>query len=289
MTNGSQKTDTELQAQNSTSLHSAMFIRDPEFRHIEARFSQYAVDAFKKHTHETYAVGVVEQGPTNYFHINTTYVIQSGMTALINPGEVHACNPQPGAVWVYRMLYIDIDLMRDVASELWEAELPLPRLAPPVVEDSSLFQAFSELYTVFAESDDRLEKDTCTHDALTYLLTHYSQQRSPVRSPEPTDIPTQRAYDYLMEHLAENIALQHLASEAGLSAYHLLRSFRERYGLPPHAFQLQQRINVAKRMLAEGISIAETAFELGFADQSHFTKKFKAFVGATPRQYQHSM
>ena len=92
-----------------------------------------------------------------------------------------------------------------------------------------------------------------------------------------------------MEHLAENIALQHLASEAGLSAYHLLRAFRERYGLPPHAFQLQQRINVAKRMLAEGTPIAETAFELGFADQSHFTKQFKTFVGATPRQYQQGL
>lgn len=89
--------------------------------------------------------------------------------------------------------------------------------------------------------------------------------------------------------MTENIALQHLAAVAGLSAYHLLRTFRERYGLPPHAFQLQQRINVAKRMLAEGFSIAEVAFELGFTDQSHFTKKFKAFVGATPRQYQQGL
>lgn len=273
--------DHELQ-----SPHPVMFIRDPEFRHIEARFSQYTADAFKKHVHETYAVGVVEQGPTNYFHINTTYVIRAGMTALINPGEVHACNPQPGAVWVYRMLYLDIDLMRDIASELWESGFPLPHLAPPIVQDPTLFRIFQELYDVFAESDDRLEKDTCTHDALTYLLTHYNAQHTPARIPEPTDVPTQRAYDYLMEHLTENIALQQLASEAGLSAYHLLRAFRERFGLPPHTFQLQQRINVAKRMLADGISIVETACELGFADQSHFTKTFKTLVGATPRQYQ---
>jgi len=218
--------------------------------------------------------------------MQATHVIRAGMVALINPGEVHACNPQPGSVWIYRMLYIDIDLMRDVASELWESDVTLPKLSPPLVEDPDLFRAFQQLYLVFAESDDRLEKDTCIHDALTYLLTHYSDHHASARPPEPIDASTQQAYEYIMEHMTENIALQYLATVAGLSAYHLLRAFRGRYGLPPHTFQLQQRINVAKRMLAEGFPIAEVAFELGFTDQSHFTKKFKALVGATPRQYQ---
>ncbi len=266
-----------------------IFIRDPEFQHIEARFSQYTSDAFKKHTHETYAVGVIVQGTGKYFYIDRTHVIQAGMVALINPGEVHACNPSADAAWSYRMLYIALDLMGDIAGELWDLEAPAPKLAPPIVKDRELFHLFEQLYLVFAESDGRLEKDTRTHDALTYLLTHYSGQHTPARLPEPTDVPTQRAYDYLMEHLTENIALQHLASEAGLSAYHLLRAFRERYGLPPHAFQIQQRINVAKRMLAGGVSIIEVAFELGFTDQSHFSKTFKTLVGATPRQYQHAV
>lgn len=156
--NRSTVTTAETIFQDQSPTHPIVFIRDPEFQHIEARFSQYSTDAFKKHAHETYAVGVVEQGPTNYFHINTTYIIYAGMTALINPGEVHACNPQPGSVWTYRMLYIDIDLMRDVAGELWESDVALPKLAPPIVEDAELFHAFQELYLVFAESDDRLEK-----------------------------------------------------------------------------------------------------------------------------------
>ena len=92
-----------------------------------------------------------------------------------------------------------------------------------------------------------------------------------------------------MEHLAENISLPTLSSVAGLSSYHLIRVFQRRFGLPPHAFQLQQRINIAKRMLAQHIPIIQVAFELGFSDQSHFTKRFKASVGATPRQYQQAL
>jgi AraC-like DNA-binding protein len=82
------------------------------------------------------------------------------------------------------------------------------------------------------------------------------------------------------------VSLQELASHAGLSPFHFLREFRKRYGSPPHTYQLQQRVNVAKRLLANGKPIADVATEVGFADQSHFTRKFKSFVGATPRQYQ---
>jgi AraC-like DNA-binding protein len=64
------------------------------------------------------------------------------------------------------------------------------------------------------------------------------------------------------------------------------RSFRSVYRVPPHGYRLQQRIAIAKRVLADGASIARTAVDTGFADQSHFTRVFKSFVGATPCQYQ---
>jgi AraC-like DNA-binding protein len=95
----------------------------------------------------------------------------------------------------------------------------------------------------------------------------------------------QPGYDYLMGNLARNVSLQELSQRCGLSPYHFLRAFHRRYGLPPHTYQLQQRIVLAKHLLARGMSIAQAAAEVGFADQSHFTRKFKALVGATPRQY----
>lgn len=208
------------------------------------------------------------------------------MAALINPGEVHACNPTAEAPWSYRMLYIDENLMNDVAAEMWEGKRAFAKLAPPIVDDARLYHLFKKLYDVFVHSDNRLEKDSCIHNALVYLLTHYSQQQKAVSSFTSTDEATLKTHDYLMVHLTENIALKRLAAVAGLSAYHLLRAFKQRYGLPPHTFQVQQRIHAAKKMLLKGDTIALVANELGFTDQSHFTKKFKSFVGATPKQYQ---
>jgi AraC-like DNA-binding protein len=262
------------------------FVRHPALKHIEARFSRYRQPAFKKHFHETYAIGVVEQGISSFWHQNKTEIIGKGTIALINPGEVHACNPKDESEWIYKMFYVDIDLIQELAYDISEKNEGLPAFTNNILKHPRLYQELHQLYKLILESPDTLEKDSRAHETFGRLVVQHSNWHIPPTLPKKAFVATQRAYEYLMDNLTENISLHELASVTGLSAYHLLRVFQERFGLPPHTFQLQQRINIAKRMLAEGFTIAQVAFELGFTDQSHFTKKFKTFVGATPRQYQ---
>ena len=56
-------------------------------------------------------------------------------------------------------------------------------------------------------------------------------------------------------------------------------------GGPPHALQLDLRVQAARAALARGAAGAELATELGFFDQSHFSRHFKRIVGVTPSQY----
>lgn len=89
-----------------------------------------------------------------------------------------------------------------------------------------------------------------------------------------------------MDQLGSNWSLEKFSEESGLSRYHLIRSFKDRYGQSPHAYQLDQRIKKAKSLLQDGTSLADTALQLGFADQSHFQRNFKKRVAVTPKQYQ---
>ncbi|HKO51171.1 MAG TPA: helix-turn-helix domain-containing protein [Polyangiaceae bacterium] len=82
-----------------------------------------------------------------------------------------------------------------------------------------------------------------------------------------------------------NVDLDTLAQRAGLSRFHALRAFKQRYGLPPHAYQLCLRMNHAKRLLLDGVPAADVALRCGFADQSHFNRHFKRFTAVTPTQY----
>lgn len=88
-----------------------------------------------------------------------------------------------------------------------------------------------------------------------------------------------------IEWFISNISLTELAELTDLSKFHICRVFREVFGLPPHAYLNLIRIRQAKRLLAQGVSPAQVAVDVGFFDQTHLTKRFKAVLGVTPRQY----
>ena len=95
-----------------------------------------------------------------------------------------------------------------------------------------------------------------------------------------------RVRDYVYEHLGSDISLSELASQAGLSPHYFSLLFKRAFGVSPYRYVLSARIHRAKRLLGERkMAISEIALELGFADQSHFSKVFKTFVGSAPGQY----
>lgn len=84
----------------------------------------------------------------------------------------------------------------------------------------------------------------------------------------------------------ERITLSDLASDVGVHPVHLAATFRRRFGVTVGEYVRERRVERARRMLAEGKrSITEIAFDLGFANPSHFSRVFSAYTGATPLEY----
>jgi AraC-like DNA-binding protein len=94
-----------------------------------------------------------------------------------------------------------------------------------------------------------------------------------------------RARELLSARMAAPPSLQELADAVGANRFVLLRQFRRRVGLPPHAYVLRLRVERARSLLARGADIADVAFLLGFSDQSHFSRLFKRVVGIPPGDY----
>lgn len=95
----------------------------------------------------------------------------------------------------------------------------------------------------------------------------------------------QQAVAYIQDHLAEDISLEAIATEIGMSRYYFCRLFKQSTGVSPHQYVIQCRIDRAKELLLQGQkSIADVALQVGFTSQSHFTKHFKRIVGVTPKQ-----
>jgi AraC family transcriptional regulator len=91
---------------------------------------------------------------------------------------------------------------------------------------------------------------------------------------------------YIEEHLSEQIPLATLARLVRLSTFHFCRAFKQSFGVPPHRYHTNRRIEQAKAMLAERKhSVTEVGLTVGFSETSSFTAVFRKITGQTPSRY----
>ena len=91
---------------------------------------------------------------------------------------------------------------------------------------------------------------------------------------------------YLQNRPTQSVTLQEVGAIAGVTISHLVRSFSRTVGLPPKSYHAQVRLARARRLLAEGKSATWVAYECGFADQSHLSRRFRECHGITPGAFQ---
>ncbi len=99
-----------------------------------------------------------------------------------------------------------------------------------------------------------------------------------------------RVGEYIEEHLDEDIPLAAMAGLVNLSPFHFSRAFRQSFGMPPHRYHINRRIERAKTMLTDASqSVTAIGLQLGFSETSAFTATFRKFTGRTPSDFRRSL
>ena len=91
---------------------------------------------------------------------------------------------------------------------------------------------------------------------------------------------------FIDAHYAEKIDLDNIADEAFFSKFHFIRLFKSAYGKTPHHYLTQVRIDHAQTLLANGMSIMDAAFAVGFDSVTSFAGLFKRIVRMPPSVFQ---
>ncbi|MFM5243530.1 helix-turn-helix domain-containing protein [Aeromonas media] len=257
------------------------FWHDPALPFIEARAVQDGRHVcYDKHSHAHFSIGAITGGHSHYLNQRSLQEVGPGSLVLMNPEEVHACNPIADQPWSYLMFYLDTDWLRSQQEEagLGSEFRPFDMTAS---RDPLLYQGLQHLHHQLVEAPDPLAREVACHLFSRQLLARLTPARWDDRPPQHL----QRAAELMQDDSASPLSLLQLSAVAGLTPSHFVRAFSHHYGMTPHAYLLDRRIRHARTLLKQGQPLAEVALASGFADQAHFQRQFKRRVAATPGQY----
>ena len=253
--------------------------RTPEHERLiwmEGRTTGYRVDPVGE-----YVIGVATRVGYRLRQGRRQNLVAPHQLVVLDPSSAHSGTPITSEPWTGRLLVIELP---DVAAGDAGIELAFH---DPRVGGSAIATRFIELHETMRAAASRLERETGVAAFLDDL-----DQLSPCRHVElrrPFDRRAVRAAArYLQDNLAVNVSLDDLARAAGTSKFHLVRQFRAVTGVPPHTFQIGQRVMQARRLLESGLGAAEVASVTGFVDQSHLHRHFTRRLGITPGRYARS-
>jgi len=136
----------------------------------------------------------------------------------------------------------------------------------------------------------RLYAETMANALAVHLLQHYSARQPILRNYNGglSRHQLRQVIDYINGHLDRDLGLAELAKIVQMSPHYFTRLFKQSTGLTPHQYVIHRRVERAKELLLNGeLTIAEVAYSVGFANQSHLNRHLKRLLGVTPRYIRH--
>lgn len=231
---------------------------------------------FPRHTHDQFGIGVILAGAQKSASGRGPVEAGAGDAITVNPGEVHDGAPigDFGRSWC--ILYFDPAVIAGAVADMSEGATTEFEFHHPVIHDGPVADRFRRLYAAMTET----EPAVLGHEEMLLLLFAALRAKPDGRTVAPSSIV--RAREMIDADPAHSVTLDELARQCGLSRFQLLRGFFKATGLTPHAYLVQRRVALARRLIAHRMPLAQAAQAAGFADQSHMTRLFVRTLGVSP-------
>jgi AraC family chemosensory pili system transcriptional regulator ChpD len=247
-----------------------MRIRRRTLAGIEISVMDLTGHVFARHSHDEFVVSANLVGRERVWLDGRSFEAEAGDVTVYNPGDVQAGGATAGP-WRTAGMYVP----PAVAARL----LGRPEVRSPDVARRIAALAAAAL-SPGADPDEAEEGA-----ALILADLHAAAGGPPARDPRPDDPAVRRAAARMLDDVAAGHPVSDLAAEAGTSPASLVRAFARATGLTPAAWLYQERLKRARIRIAAGDRLADVAADLGFADQAHLTRRFRAAYGVPPGEW----
>ncbi|MFG2826495.1 helix-turn-helix domain-containing protein [Streptomyces sp. NPDC048434] len=247
---------------------------------FHAHFTDYA---YPSHTHDTWALMILNDGAVDFACDRHRHgAAGTGTVVLLPPGVAHDGRTVTATGFRKRVLYLDASVLpEDLTGRAVDA---------PVFGDELLRHRIHQLHTSLGHAGDAHAGDVFEAESrLAFIrerLHFHLDALRPARMPGREANRTAAALRELLDsRVPTGISLRDAAAVLHAHPTHLIRCFKQTYGLPPHAYLTGRRIEWARGLLLDGRRPAEVAATVGFHDQAHLNRHFTRHVGTTPARY----
>jgi AraC-like DNA-binding protein len=241
---------------------------------LHARFVDHV---YPMHAHSTWTLLVVDDGAVKYdLDRHQRGAIRTVVT-LLPPHVPHNGSAVTAQGFRKRVLYLD-------SSQLSE-HLIGRAVDCPTLDDATLRHRIDALHALLVSPDDALEAESRLAFIAERLRGHLERHVSPQSSITGDRRIAGRLRDLLDDRFIEGITLREAARVLHANPTYLVRAFSHDFGIAPHQYVISRRVDLARRLLLDGVPSGEVAVAVGFYDQSHLIRHFKRVLGFSPGQY----
>jgi AraC-like DNA-binding protein len=231
--------------------------------------------------HASHSVSYVRRGSFGLRHRGAQYELVAGAVMVGHAGEEFCCvHDHHGCGDECLSFHFSPECIDTLGgnSAHWRAGA-LPPMAPMMV--------LGELGQAAVEGRSEMGVDEIgLLLAARFIALGADDKRAPMSSTSQDRRRAVEAAAWIATHAWEDIDLDRTAAEASLSPFHFLRLFNRALGVTPHQYLLRSRLRQAAGLLADGKSVTDTAYDVGFKDLSNFVRSFHRAAGVSPGTFQ---
>lgn len=243
------------------------------------------------HMHNFYEIFLLQEGDIDFYMNNTKRHIDPGTMVLITDQDIHKSTLIREGLYERAYIHIPPSLLNACSSGSTDLSACFHAASgqffqPGKKQADLFFNTVRNMMNLEKKKDFGYDiliqsellkilvsvNDLCRNGQTEPFLEQYSER-------------IREMIYYIEEHLSETLSLERIAKHFSIDKYHMCHIFKTETKTTIYHFIQLKRIAMAKRLLAEGNSLTEVCFDVGFNDYNHFITTFKKHCGMTPKQY----